>query len=175
MINLLPESGRWAFRRAYHARLLVIALSGALAVIMISIAFILPTFFSTRARRQAVSHELEIALARPVSKEADALAEEVRRVNSKIKLLAHEESEGQTFTWVTDRILGKAAASIAITQIALGKDKVVVVHGIAGTRTALLAFIAALNEDEQFSEVISPISNLIDNVDVAFSVNLKIK
>src|SRR3989344_5242796 len=173
MINLVPKDGIAIVRGWYKARLIVVCLILIFTIILSSCVLLLPSIFVLYARQEAALDNLSIARARPVSKEADNLEDLARESNAKIKLLSGEATSSPMFTVVVEHVLSYKTSALNIRYIGRTLDRVTI-HGIAKTRTSLLSFIKALEDDSMFGEIVSPISNLISNTDIDFSVDFKI-
>ena len=147
----------------------------ALFVLLLSCdVFLLPTYHTLSSKVNATTLALSNARLRPVSKEADTAVATIQEINSKIKLIS---AIGQPLSvgGILDRIISHKTSNISFSGINYGSDSKVNLVGMARDREALIALINGLQADPAFSEVSSPISNLIENQDIAFNINMKVQ
>ena len=98
----------------------------------------------------------------------------VKITNEKISLLETTSKIPQISVFF-DNILMKTTAGISLSSIDWDGAENIAVRGRAGTREGLTAFLRLLEADPIFSNITSPISNLISSGDIDFSISLKIK
>ncbi|MEK7535534.1 MAG: hypothetical protein AAB590_00775 [Patescibacteria group bacterium] len=175
MINLLPQESKVEIRKWYHNKITVVSLTFLLVALLLSIIFLVPALIATRTKQGLIESNLATAKSRPISQEAENLKDMIREVNAKLKIISGESTSSPTFSSYVDKIFAHKTSAISLTHIEESEPGHIVLRGLARTRTALLAFIRELDGDETFAEVISPISNLINNTDIEFSVDLKTK
>ncbi|HEY9583098.1 MAG TPA: hypothetical protein VJK09_02185 [Candidatus Paceibacterota bacterium] len=174
MINLLPKEGRVNLKHLYRGRFAIVVLCFSNFIFLVSVAFLLPSLFSLIAKKQTVVHAIEIAKSRPVSKEASDLGELIKNTNLQVKLLSPVSTSTIPFTEIIDEILLHKGSSVALTQVGEINKGHILLRGNALSRSGLLAFIKDLDLDPMFKEVQSPISNLIANTNIDFSVDLEL-
>lgn len=171
MINLIPHSTFLYGRRIYRFRLTVVALILFCVLCILSIGFILPSLLIVQEMRASVSQSLQTAKARPVSHEADEITHKVEEVNLKVRMLI----DIPTAPYVTaflDKILLHKTSGVSITYINLGNNGEITIKGVALKREDLINFSQALSKDINFSNVASPISNLIASENINFTINM---
>ena len=94
--------------------------------------------------------------------------------NEKIRLLDTASKVPQV-SILFGNILIKTATGISLISMDWDGAENIAIRGRASTREELIAFVRLLEVDPIFTKVTSPISNLISNGDIDFSISLKIK
>lgn len=187
MINLLPTSEKKAIRKEYYLRVLTMCLAMLAFVCIAAIISFLPTYLFILSRHGAFlaesrSDETQSRISRV--KEMETI---VRDTNKKIDLLKN----GALSLRVGDiflNILASKVPGVVITGLSYdsggvaskkGKDQTVSspsvgIQGKSSDRTALLAFKDTLAREKEFGSVDLPISSLIKDTDLSFSINITI-
>lgn len=185
MIDLLPSSEKSAIRKEYHLRVFVVCLAALSFVFAAMVFSFVPLYIFTLSRYgefliESQSDEIQTRIFQVKEME---LA--VRDTNKKIDLL-----QGGTQTpRVKDvflNILESKTAGISITGLSYdsggvvgkkGKEETVspitiLIQGNSSDRSTLLAFKDALLQKKEFASVNLPISNLVKDTDLSFSINV---
>jgi hypothetical protein len=173
MINLLPRVERRRVRRLYKERIISLYLLGFLALIVVYIVMLLPSQFIFLSKKDTAESVLNIAKSQPISGEARKMETTIRETNYKIKLL---QSSGPllSVSGLVEKLLETKGAGVSFTNISYRDGESVVLRGEASRRENLSSFIETLEQDAQFTEINSPIANLINSRDINFSVVMKI-
>lgn len=176
MINLLTPEQQKEILAEYQKRRRIVASFLALGACGLALALLGVLFFQLQAAKREVATALALAKAstKPdrtnelALKEADRTLTIARSV-TRTPLLAwwgavlEAQPAGLTITdwqWLTGEASSPAHLSLA---------------GRADERQTLLDFIATLKQDETFSAVESPISNIIKNNNLDFTIELTLK
>src|SRR3989344_103536 len=174
MMNLLPEEAKMLVRRIYHRHLLVVIFGFIVFLVTVSILFTLPSLFLLKIRTNELRGQLAVKEASPISKQATTIMDIVKITNEKISLLETTSKIPQISVFF-DNILMKTTAGISLSSIDWDGAENIAVRGRATTREGLTAFLRLLEADPIFSNITSPISNLISSGDIDFSISFKIK
>ncbi|HEY4518384.1 MAG TPA: hypothetical protein VJG48_02045 [Candidatus Paceibacterota bacterium] len=155
-------------------RIVVTALAALFALLVICNIFLFPSYLILTSKGEATTLALSNARLRPVSKEADTAVAATQEVNAKLRIIT---AIGRPLSvgGMLDRILSHKMSGITITSIDYSSDAKLSLKGVARDREALLSFIKSLHDDSMFAEVGSPISNLIENHDIAFNIIMKVQ
>src|SRR3989338_3201592 len=172
MINLLPEEAIDKIKKRYYTKLLSVALFLLSGIIAVSIVFLLPSLFVSKLRLELAKDALAEARSRPVSKQAESLVISAKTINQRIALVSANESE-TSLGMVIDKILSYKKVGLSFSHFELSGAEVVL-KGRARTRDDFLNLSINLKNDTFFSEVASPISNLIATSSLDFSIRMKI-
>ncbi|MDO8523048.1 MAG: hypothetical protein Q7S12_02040 [bacterium] len=118
----------------------------------------------------------EAVLAR---RKLNELESETAKINKNISDYGINETKRRSFSDLLISIFRAASHGINFENIALSKDKdgsfILNLGGNASTRTELISYISVLQKIPAFSEVRSPISNLLEESNAKFNLELKIK
>lgn len=175
MINLLPPKEKLQLKSDYRRRQAATATLLAFGFALISLVFLLAINFSIFFQHQSIVALLG-SLKNTTRKDQSAAAQTL------VKKLNQEFSFFPTTSWgkASDLISGVVAArprGVTITKWSYGRGtpSTLTILGQADTRDELLAFLDNLKKSDQFTAVNSPISNLIKNRNVPFTLGLTIK
>ena len=172
MINLIPPTAKKSIKREYIKRVLTVWLllfSTGFAIIAV---FLLPTFMALLGEISALEETAEAGLAR-VS-QYDISATELTTASNQAKLLL-DRATSSSPAEVIASITNYAGTAVSLTNFqftnlaTIGK---LTISGIASTRQDLAIFRDAVSNDDHFSAVDLPISNLIKDKDLLFTMNI---
>lgn len=172
MINICTSNNREIIEATYKKQRVLIYLFSATLALLVAVALIIPSILLLNIRISAISHGISTARVKPVSKDADILVASVKEINTRVKSLS-EAKVSAPFGELVDKILAHKTVGISILHIDRSNAGGINLKGRATTRTILLDFIKSIKGDPYFSEVTSPISNLISSTDISFSINMK--
>lgn len=175
MVNLLPKTFLTRLRRGYLLRLGVVALFLLLAALIISILLLVPPYVSIQVRIGELTNELatiEETLAREDAQESDAFLDETRR---RLAALAAIRNEHYLYEDL-DAVLAHKPAGVRITTLSIegsGGGREILVRGVGDVRESVVTFERLLEEDERFTSVELPISELASRTDIDFTMTIK--
>jgi len=173
-MNLLPQSDQRILRREYFLRL---AASGFLltgAALLIGAAALVPSLAFSVVKKQALENNASI-----LKKTLEA-----RGKNDELALLVGAKQQldmlaGNRDLLALEEALAKATAArppgMQLTEFALDRSvetPVLRVRGIAPRRADLAAFAKKLDEEEAFTGVSFPVSDLTANENLEFSLSI---
>lgn len=188
MIDLLPASGKKEIRKEYHLRVFTVCLAMLSLTLSAMVLSFLPTYLFTISRYEAFLSESQSDAAQNRLSQVKEMETVVRDTNKKIDVL----KTGAGTYRVKDiflEVLENKSQGVAITSLSYdsgdsvapkkGKENVpsqaiVSVQGIASDRTALLGFKDALSQKKEFGTIDLPISSLVKDTDLSFSINLNL-
>lgn len=185
MIDLLPASEKHAIRKEYHLRVLVVCFAMFSSVLAAMVISFFPTYLFTLSRYGAFLAESQSDEAQNRISQVKEMETTVRETNKKIDLL----KSGASVPQVKDiflEILESESQGVSITALSYdfggvvskkGKDNTttpssVSIQGKSSDRAPLLAFKDALVQKKEFGSVDLPISSLVKDTDLSFSINL---
>jgi hypothetical protein len=175
MINLIPPTARRSVIREYWLRVVSVWMFLLGTGFLIVAALLLPTYVQIWIQLE----NLSAATGVPSEKISnyDTAVSELVAATSLARILTTEASSTQFSTYISD-IAKLAGDNIAITSYTFERkptgDTTIMVAGIAATRQVLANFEDELSNNEAFSRVDLPISNLIKDRDVLFSLQLEL-
>src|SRR3989344_6466115 len=176
MINLLTLEEKKNIKRDYNIRLIIISLSFLLIIVVIAIAFLLPSYFLSSIKEKISSQELEkIKISQDFSDE-NIISEIIQETNMKLSLLSYYDNKLVVSKDIIEAILEKTKGKIEISEIYFTKNNnspsTIDLKGTASSRESLLLFTEDIEREDQFSEVNLPVSNLVKNKDIKFNFNI---
>lgn len=176
MITLLPPLEKLTVKRLYRDRLIVVALVAMAMVWLIFIALLMPSRVVLGVKNKDAKARLETLKSNPSSVEARNLEGEVRDINKLTKVLDDSVTNDQAVAsgLFADVLDYRSAHNVHIDFLSYRRDDSFTLRGVAATRSALLGFVNDIEREDSFSEVESPIANLIDNADIEFVVQAKL-
>ena len=177
MINLLTKEGQEKLIREYRRRRLVVACFPRAVIWLVGLVTVGALVYQIH-QKQAETDE---ALNR-VSLEPNANAgtqDSLQETNADIATLKKSGTSRPSLSGLWKNVLEDKANGVRITDWRWGidtKTKVTKLElvGRSSTRQALLDFIEKLKQNKTFTTVDSPISNLIKNRDLDFTITLTI-
>lgn len=182
MINLLPATEKEKIRKDYRLAVLSVCFSSAFFVLAVAVLSFSPIFFVADSKYQEILAESRTKEVLMKQFQEQEMRKIVAGTNAKIILLkaTSTPSAPQLFRKILDvRPVGVSITGFSYdTASSPGKKVnssfVIALQGMAESRTALLSFVDALNKEKSFSSVDLPLSNLISDADVSYSLNIMV-
>ena len=179
MINLLPISGIKKIISEYRIRLVTTALIMLAVIILIAMTLLFPAYLLASHKRAIVLEDLsKIGDQTASSQEIKDLEKTIKETDAILDLL---NAKGQRFS-VSSNIIAKTASfrteNIKITGIFYDKKDIeesLSLKGTATNRQSLSSFIEMLKKDVAFRDVSLPISDLVKDRNIDFTVMIKLK
>lgn len=175
MINLLPKEKKIHLKTEYRLRFTAVSLISAAVVIFFTIASFLPLYaaFSSRATL------LDVSTATNVSTEAQQKTTRVavEQTRRQLSVLEDKGAHYNIATGLVPEIVSRKGGTEieGISYNATDENIIIRTNGMAPQRDDLTGFIRALEESGLFTEVKSPVSNLVREENLVFSLELVIE
>ncbi|MBX9765328.1 PilN domain-containing protein [Patescibacteria group bacterium] len=173
MVNILPHKTQNELRFMYYARLFgTFFLVGAF-VIGIGAGVLVPSYFlaqeeaeASKRYAEALKQTLSLSEGGAAGKSLPVLAEQVNVMKA--------YSEDAALALALERIVGAIPDNVSIRKMSFrfpsASEKIVTLNGNAATRSALIAFVDALKKDPLFKGVVVPVSDLVSDDDLPFTL-----
>ncbi|MCH7529596.1 hypothetical protein IIB50_00545 [Patescibacteria group bacterium] len=178
MRNLLPIKDKKHIRLEYLIRLLSIAMFFVFFTALLSSIFLLPSFFISQTKEIAIRDQAEVskrALALREQNTSDILLNESKE---KLNLLSSGVSrpliQNAIRTIIDDLPSGVVLYIISYSEIPDEHGRISLI-GVADRRSVLLSFKKFLEQEALFSSVTLPVSNLAQDSDINFSIQLNME
>lgn len=179
MINLLPISGIKRIISEYRIRLITAALVMLAVIILIAMTLLFPAYLLASHKRALVMEDLsKVGDQNTSSQEVKDLEKIIKETDAILGLL---NAKGQTFS-VSSDILTKTAGfrteNIKIAGIFYDKKDLegsLSLKGYATTRQSLSHLVEILKENVAFADVTLPISDLVKDKNIDFTIMIKLK
>jgi hypothetical protein len=176
MLMLLPDQYRIALKKDYAKRwavTLCVALCVSLALFL---AALVPAYAFVTARRDAVVEQLAQVKDGRASGAATSSLALVETVTKTVEILAVPTL---SVIAVIDGVAETAGSGITVREINVtsddfGRTMRAEVSGSAATRQGLIDFAADLRESEQFEDARVPVSALVKDSDIPFSMTVTV-
>src|SRR3989344_1199853 len=179
MINLLPISEIKKIISEYRVRLVTTVLVMLAVTMVIASALLFPAYLLASHKRTTILEELsKTGNQNASSQETKDLEKIVKEMDVTLDMLG---SKGQKFS-ISNDIVAKTAGfktgNIKITGMFYDKkdpESSFSLKGTAASRQSLTSFIEMLKKDVAFRDVSLPISDLVKDRNIDFTVMIKLK
>lgn len=175
MINLLLPTEKTLARNEYRLRVVPVVLAAFFFVMVIALASIFPSYVVVLARKSVLENEAKIS--------ADALKDDEKdsgitpeEMNKEIDILNDRSDETHAAN-VFAEIVSLAPGDVSISGMKYigGSVPKVTIVGTAGKRSSLLLFSDTLKKKTFFSGINLPLSSLINEENLFFTINFEVK
>lgn len=182
MINLLPISAIKRIITEYRIRLAATALSILGLTVLIALVLLTPSYFLASHKKNIVESDL----ANPGKSGNESLQEQkklegmIKEANSVLDLLGGGGKQPSPSEAVIAKIIGYKTSAIILNAIyyeARDTGGYISLRGVAAKRQSLITFADLLKKDSSFTNITSPISDLVkdSNIDFTITLNLKVE
>lgn len=172
MINLLPPEAEKVWIREQRLRAVAtFCFMAALVSLMVLVAS-LPT--GELLARHGESLAEDDSLAEEVQARAEDVERELKITRSLIEHLSRS-IESKQYSVLIALMDDLAAPEVYLTHFNFGDKKELELNGVASSRASLSAFRVRLESHESVKAVESPLSNLVKDEDVPFSITVTFK
>lgn len=174
-INLLPSGEQKALAREELRRIIQffgLSISGIFFVgILLLFPSYFPLFFEERGLEQSVKIERDASEQLHV----DETLKKVRFVKDALDSFSSSLARQKKTSEALVPFFSSRGSGISFTILTIKKEGNVVLSGRAEKRSDLLAFEKMLRESERFQEITFPLSNIVREIDIQFTMQGKLK
>lgn len=177
MRNLLPKNYRRRVKNEYLLRVVVIALALILTASVIGAALLIPSYFLSRSKKNAILEQAELIERSIARSEGEVSFEMLRKTRDRLTFLSRDR-ERTTIIALIKTIIEEEPSGIVLSDISYsreGEGATIAVSGSAKRRDDLISFRSALNRNDQFLSVTLPVSDLARSSDIRFTITFKVK
>lgn len=189
MINLLPSSEKEKLRREYRLRLAVVVLIVLLVILFIANIAVVSSFIMSSVKLSVTKEQKEEIQNSESGKKRRELTRLAQEVNYQADFL-HEGNKARSPSSAAQTILENLGEYITLSAIlykaeggAVGdqedeeakKSATFQVRGVATNRTQLVEFRDRLQASSVFTNVVLPVSNLVSDENIEFTVELAVR
>ncbi|MBI2639423.1 MAG: hypothetical protein HYW90_00825 [Candidatus Sungbacteria bacterium] len=173
-LNLLPPNEKRDFRYELYRRTVLffgfwLSVYGVVFGILATPAYFFAVFQLAEFER---SRDAEIAALK--ESDAGAIEDKINVFNQRLQFMIKREEKKQSVVALITGIFSETPKDVEVSLVKVDVRRgEAVLLGKAKTRGALLQFIAALRKDPIVGNVSSPVSNIIKEENIDFSLNLK--
>jgi hypothetical protein len=171
-MNFLPEEDKKNIKREYYRRLFVVFGLFSFFAIVIGIILLLPVIFLFQGQKTETARQIAVSQELLKNEGGENIVRLVQELNTRAEHLSEQKKNIWEASPLIKKILTAKSENIKIKRISLD-EKTIVVQGISDTRQRLLSFIDDLKRGG-FSKVESPLSNIIKDKDIDFTINIQL-
>ncbi len=173
MMNFLPEENKIIIKKEYFRRISIIIGLLFFFFILTSTIFLFSLFLLLNGQQESFYRQLGFSEQRLARSEAKDIIPLVKDLNDKVFLLESSQKNIAPKSAIVKNILSRKPDKITLSEFIFDKNKISI-HGFSDTRDNMLGFINSLKEEKSFKKVESPISSLLKEKDIEFSVNIEL-
>jgi hypothetical protein len=175
MINLLPAEDKIKNKKNYLFQLFVVAGFAVAGLFLVADILLLPSFLPLFFEKNSLKRQIAILEQSSFLKQEKDLYGKLSAFNSKLSVFGkNQEGQAQTISFFIERILNEKpnGVSVKIIDYSDGAQKLIKFSGESISRDLFLEFKNNLEESGIFREVVSPVSNLLEERNIEFNLTL---
>ncbi len=175
MINLLPNENKIANKKDYLRRLFTVAGVFSFIIITVSLILFLPAFFSLFFEGRDLAAQLAVLKEGDASVGTKNVYSDLNDLNSKLSFYEKNKDE-VVISVLIAKIVSLKTNGVKINYFKYEKDKNarIMINGKSANRSDLINFKKKLEDDESFSSISSPLSNLLKDTDINFNMTIEL-
>jgi len=188
MINLLPMEEKKKLRDGYRMLVLAVSLPMLSSVLVVALLTLFPSFVLTLSNYEKILNDSKSSEAVTKQAQEQEMKDTVKSVNLKLAILRSASSEIKASAFF-EQILRNRSEGVFITALSYEKSPggtllskrnttpsgpVIALSGYAEKRDDLLSFVSNLKKIKGFSSVDLPISSLVSESDLPYSLNIAV-
>lgn len=175
-VNLLPPREKENLAYIFESRAVIAVGSAVIAVSFIFLVLLLPTFFALVFQKAEIVRAVALEAQGQERSGIAKRAERVRAANFLADRIVRYEQKQDPIAPLFQAITRAVPPSIRLHSIAFHKDRrEFSLDGRAPARADLLRFTRSLEADPRVAKVTSPVSNLVREADVAFTLTITLR
>ena len=177
MLNLLPPEEKVMVGRERLRRFVIVFGVIGGAVLFLGVTLMFPSYISLAFRRLDLTRELNLSRKAPLLSEVDQIENSIRDFNKKLLLYEKGAGASNPVSSIEEQVLKLRPRAVSVRTVSYESasktnPERISVKGRAQTRSELLRFQKNLESSGLFKKVHSPISNLLREIDLEFSLVL---
>ena len=173
-LNLLPPQQKENLNYEIDRRMVQFLGFWVFAVVMIFGVLVLPAFFFISLQQSEAERAKSIEEGALQAARTTELEEKILRINNLLGVIVAREGKKQDTSPFLKEILSMSPAGVSIALITYTPaESRATVAGLAATRSELLKFIDLLKKSPGIKTVTSPVSNIIQEEDISFSLAIE--
>ena len=173
--NLLPAQEKKNFVYEQWRRLILV-LGGALAVgLAIGIVFVTPSYLPLFFQQRELERRLEIEQSAYQALRPRETEEQAKTIDLRVRKLKNAGAKPPAASRIFKTLLSGTASGITISSFSVEKNRNLALAGQASTRQDLLNFEQTLRASGRFEEIASPLSDIIQERAINFSMRGRAK
>lgn len=176
MINLTPDSQKEKILKEYRERLFTLTVLFVVLSTVIATVSLLPSYFISKTKYTALKERADILNGQGRKADVSKVTLIIQDLNEKLLLLRTEKKNIEVGTLISD-VVENVVPGVKIFNIAYekrGETAKLDIAGMADKRESLTSFVDKLKKEKLFSEVYSPVSNLVKETNISFNIAIGI-
>ncbi|MBI2122465.1 MAG: hypothetical protein HYT98_05130 [Candidatus Sungbacteria bacterium] len=174
-INLLPSAEKEGVWHEETQRIIRFFTTGILSACALAIVLIFPIYFSLLLEERELERSLNVEEAASRNLNIDAELQKIRTAENRIKLIRDFISTPATASTMLEKFFENTGSGITLISLTVKKQGDVAITGIATTRRNLLRFEKTLRDASMFQDISFPISNIVRETNINFTMQGKLK
>lgn len=149
-----------------------------MSFLLIAIVFLLPSYFSLIFTKDDILRRLKVEEEVLAQREIKSTKEEIMLINKNIVNFEKNETRRRKISPIISEIANSTPSQIKLNSIALKKNVgsfSILIKGSAEKRDDFLDYVEKLKIVPRFSDVNSPLTNLLQSKELAFEIEAIIK
>ncbi|TSC79304.1 MAG: Uncharacterized protein G01um101429_539 [Parcubacteria group bacterium Gr01-1014_29] len=175
-LNLLPEEDRKRIGRERLWRYLTVVYSFTAAFLVMGATLLLPTYFFLFFQYRSIADQLAAAQLNADSEQTQKTELLIKGTNTKLQRLAAQHAlAASPVTQYLQDVITRVPPTITLLSFAYEQQTgAITLQGNAATREDLLTFINKLRAHQDFSHVESPVTNILKERDILFTISFTV-
>lgn len=173
--NLLTPQEKKAVRLEEARRLVMFFAGLSAAGLAIVSSLLLPSYLPLVMQRRGLEESLFLEEQAAERFQVKKTLLSLREVLAEINVLKTQVTAPAKASEILEQFLAPAEGGITIAFLGIKNDGEVMLNGLAATRKDLLQFEKTLRESNKFEDITSPLSNIIRETNINFSIRGKLK
>ena len=174
MINLLPVEAKKQLAHDRFSRLLFVCGLIMLAIFFSGAALMFLAFVSLNLQKGELLRELEAARKSPTLQRVEEVEASIRKTNERLRIFSRSLGRENRISHILEAVIGYRQSTVSLEELTFSGPSEFRLKGVAGTRDDLLVFTRLLNSSDLIAKVNSPISNLLKDRNVEFSLTFTV-
>lgn len=171
-LNLLPKEDLHAIGYEKLSRVAVRMHIFTAAVIGVGAVLLLPTYFFLTLQESEVLRQIDIAKQSTEVHRVEQAETAIKAINTQLRVLSTASSHEPVASYLA-AIQAQTTSGVVINQLSFSRaDNSIEVHGTATTREEFLQFLEALRSHALFTNITSPITNILKERKLTFTIDM---
>lgn len=174
-INLLPTGERTRVRAEELSRIVRFFGSALILLFIVASVFLSPSFLPMIFERRELERSLALIEGRAENTKSREILANARAVSKTLLEVGSAFERRARASAVFSMFSDELPSGIEVSNLTVKENGDVVVNGRAATRREILQFEDALRKSERFESLVTPLSNIIRNTDIPFTIQGTLK
>ncbi len=175
-INLLPQDEKKLIHFEAISRLTIRIGVVIFLLLLLFTILLLPSYSILVFQDDDIAERLEVEQKSETLYQVRNLESEVTKVNARLQVINNLNQTTLSPIAVMNRLFSKFPPGVTLKSFSFDAvSREIVLEGFSPTRDSYIQFENVLKDDDMFSEVVAPISNLISPISINFSIKLSLR